>query len=70
MYLNSRAQLDWVYEFPDQTGPDTQICRTGPAGPNWIQTYIFKHFTKQINKKKFEKNFLDFFLLLKVRRPG
>ena len=34
----SRAQPDWTYEFPDQTGPDTQICRTGPAGPDWIQT--------------------------------
>ena len=25
----SRAQPDWAYEFPDRTGPDTQICRTG-----------------------------------------
>ena len=27
----SRAQLDWAYEFPDRTGPDTQICQMGPA---------------------------------------
>ena len=30
----SRARPDWAYEFPDRTGPDTQICRTGPAGPD------------------------------------
>ena len=29
-----RARPDWAYEFPDQTGPDTQICRTGPARPD------------------------------------
>ena len=29
-----RAQSDWVYEFPDRTGLDTQICKTGPAGPD------------------------------------
>ena len=28
------AQLYWAYEFPDRTGPDTQLCRTGPAGPD------------------------------------
>ena len=44
----SRARPDWAYEFPDRTGPDTQICRTGPAGPDWIRTYIFKHFTYQV----------------------
>ena len=27
-----RVQPDWAYEFPDRTGPDTKICRTGPAG--------------------------------------
>ena len=54
----SRAQPDWAYEFPDRTGPDTQICRTGPARPDWIQTYIFKNLTKQNKKyeKKIEKN--------------
>ena len=36
-----RAQSEWAYEFPDRTGPDTQICQTGPVGPDWIQTYIF-----------------------------
>ena len=25
----------------DQTGRNTQICRTGPAEMNWILTYIF-----------------------------
>ena len=30
----TRAQPDWAYEFPERTGPDTQICRTGPAGPD------------------------------------
>ena len=29
-----RAQPDWAYEFPDRTGPDTQICRTDPARPD------------------------------------
>ena len=40
-----RARPDWAYEFPDRTGPDTQICRTGPAGLDSIRTYIFEHFT-------------------------
>ena len=53
-----RAQQDWAYEFPDRTGPDTQICRTGPAGPDWIRTYNFKFFTIKINKKR--KNFKKF----------
>ena len=39
--VDFRAQPDWAYEFLDRTGPDTQICRTGPAGPDWIRTYIF-----------------------------
>ena len=29
-----KARPDWTYEFPDLTGPDTQICWTGPAGPD------------------------------------
>ena len=37
--LQTRARPDWAYEFPDRTGPDTQFCRTGPAGPDWIRTY-------------------------------
>ena len=28
-----RAQPDWAYEFPHQTGLDTPICRTGLAAP-------------------------------------
>ena len=40
--VRSRARPDWAYEFPDQTGPDTQICRTGPSRPDF---YIFKHFS-------------------------
>ena len=28
----TRARPDWTYEFPDRTGPDNQICRTGPVG--------------------------------------
>ena len=31
---HTRARPDWAYEFPDRTGPDTQICLTGPAGPD------------------------------------
>ena len=30
----NRARPDWAYEFSDWTGPDTQICQTGPAGPD------------------------------------
>ena len=33
-FAETRARPDWAYEFPDRTGPDTQICRTGPAGPD------------------------------------
>ena len=32
--VSFRARPDWAYEFPDRTGPDTQIYRTGPAGPD------------------------------------
>ena len=35
-----RAQTDWTCEFPDWTGPDTKICRTDPAGQDWIRIYI------------------------------
>ena len=38
--VESRAQPDWAYEVPDQTGLDTQICGTGPARPEQIWTYI------------------------------
>ena len=31
---STRAQQDWAFKFPDQTGPDTQICQTGPGGPD------------------------------------
>ena len=34
LIIEYRAQPDWAYEFPDRTGPDTQICRTGSAGPD------------------------------------
>ena len=44
--LAIRARPDWAYEFPDRTGPDTQICPTGPAGLDLILTYIFKQFDK------------------------
>ena len=40
-----RAQPNWAYEFPDRTGPDTQICRTGPA-----LDIHFKTFTYQITE--------------------
>ena len=42
--LDHRAQSDWAYEFPDRTGPDTQICGTVLARQDYIRTYIFKHF--------------------------
>ena len=32
--VESRAHPDWAYEFPDRTGMDNQICRTGPARPD------------------------------------
>ena len=44
-----RAGLDWAYEFfPGLTGPDIQICRTGPTWPVWIWTYNSKHFIYQV----------------------
>jgi hypothetical protein len=39
----ARVQPDWAYEFPDRTGPETQICRIGPARPD--RTNISNHFT-------------------------
>ena len=32
MCTQIRDRPDWAYEFPDCTGPDTQICRTGLFG--------------------------------------
>ena len=40
-----RAQPNWAYEFPDRTGTDTQICRTGLA-----LDIHFKNFTYQITE--------------------
>ena len=40
-----RAQPNWAYEFPDRTGPDTQICCTSPA-----LDIHFKTFTHQITE--------------------
>ena len=34
LVFQARAQPDWAHEFPDRTGPDTQICWTGPAVPD------------------------------------
>ena len=38
--LCGRAQRDWAYEFPDRTGLDTQICRTGSAGLVFLTFYL------------------------------
>ena len=65
----SRAQPDWAHEFPDRTGPDNQICRTGPAGPDWIRTYIFKPCTYQIQVINSHKiSSLDTTLVSKVNK--
>ena len=41
-FLNTRAQPDWVYEFPDRTGhpnlPD-RFCRTGLKPDLYFQIY-------------------------------
>ena len=75
--LKPRAQPDWAFEFPHQTGPDTQICQTGPAGPDYTRTYfnismkfiklkliLFKKANKEkeIERKMFGFDFdFDFF---------
>ena len=67
--FGSRAQPDWAYEFPDRTGPDTQICRTGTTEPE--RTYISNHFTYQvhiINSHKIRS--LDTNLVSKDPRPN
>ena len=33
-YFEGNARPEWACEFPDWTGPDTQIYRTGPTGPD------------------------------------
>ena len=69
--LDIRAWPDWAYEFAERTGRDTQICRTGPARPDWIRTYIFKHSTCQvqfINSQMIRS--LDTNLVSKVLRPN
>ena len=40
IFLVNSAQPDWAYDFPNRTGPDTQICQQ-----DWIRTYILP--TKQ-----------------------
>ena len=45
-----------VKEVIDRTGPDTQICRTSPAGPGRIRTYTYKHFTYQVQIINSHKN--------------
>ena len=71
--LEFRAQPDWAYEFPDRTGPDTQICQTGPAGPDWIRTYISKHLSYQlqvITSHTHKIRFLNTNLVSKNPRPN
>ena len=46
--LHFKAWPDWAYEFPGRSGPDIQICQTGPAGPDWIRTYLLKLFKYQV----------------------
>ena len=43
-----RAQPDWTYECPTRTGLDTQICRTCPAGQDWIWTSIFSYYIPSV----------------------
>ena len=69
-YFWSRAQPDWVYEFPDRTGRDIQICRTGPAGPNRIWTYTFKHFNYQVWDMNSHKIRSDTSLVSKVNKKN
>ena len=60
-----RAQPDWAYEFPNLTGPDTQIRWT--VLPDWTKSgFIFSTSkqTKKINKK-IENYFLIFFYFFK-----
>ncbi len=40
-HTKTRAQPDLAYEFHDQIEPDNRIGWTGPAGRDWIWTYIF-----------------------------
>ena len=34
-----KAQPDLAYEFPNRTGPNTQICRTGLNPDLYFQTF-------------------------------
>ena len=55
----SRARPDWAYEFSDRTGPDTQICRTGPAGqvlPDRTKSGLTFYYTKKTTKNYEKKN--------------
>ena len=42
--FSCRARPDWAYEFPDRTGPDTQICRTVPLV---LHSYTKYHINMQ-----------------------
>ena len=63
LHIECSKQFKWNLHFYvsgqsvglDQTGhmsfltrPDTRICRTGPAGPDWIRISTFKHFNYQV----------------------
>ena len=65
-----RAQPNWSYEFPDRTGPDTQICRTGPAGLNWIWTLniLTTKYIWVINSQRIRSLYTN--LVSKVPRPN
>ena len=49
------------YEHPDRTGPDTQICRTGPAGLTFLNIIQEKIMKKKI--ENFEKKFWIYFYI-------
>ena len=62
--LIGRARLDWAYEFPDRTGPDTQICQTR-LNPDFYflnilqEQLLLDNFpVHKFGGKKFKKNFL------------
>ena len=50
--MKARARPDWAYDFPDRTGPDTQICRTQPNSFAHLNkaSADFKYYAKKLGR--------------------
>ena len=63
--MSSRAQLDWAYEFPDRTGPDTQIyIPNNRISSQFIKLKLLLFKKSKQTKKDWIWNFLFLFFFI------